>query len=169
LSRPLPRPGEAALRDGLWKGGLRLTIKGTTDPPDFEVALEYAGEDSLRAFLTLLRPLYLHDEPSGFEQMRLMTRRHADAKGTPDSQKVIAANGLPRQALRQVLTESDSMVILEQTNQGDRTVRPGEVFEDFLHGRYFHLDDSKAERLRLLWTEIFKVLCVRLRRPLVLS
>jgi hypothetical protein len=114
----------------------------------------YAGEDSLRAFLTLLRPLYLHDELSGFEQVRLLARRHAEAKRTADSKKVIEAIDSHGRGLRRVKRDSSGIDIIEQDDQGERKVRPGEVFEDFLYGRYFHLDDAKVERLRLLWAEV---------------
>jgi hypothetical protein len=37
--------------------------------------LTYVGEDSLRGFLTLFRPFYMH-ESSSFRNMRTMIRRH---------------------------------------------------------------------------------------------
>jgi hypothetical protein len=137
-----------------WKAPLSLNIQGGIDPGFFGTKLEYAGEDSLRAFLTLLRPLYMHDEAIGFNRIRNTTRLRALAKGTTDAQKAVEAIDSHSRMRREVLKSSELVAILEHEDGVDREVKPEEVFEDFLYGRYFHVKPEFAARLKLIWPEL---------------
>jgi len=125
-----------------------INLKGQTAPGRMQTDLAYVGEDLLRAFLTYFRPLYLN-ELGGFRRTRAMLRRHALAKGTPDSERVrIVLDNIGR-AENEARKHGMPFTIREvDPDAAGIDIRAEEIVDAFIYGRYFKLDPDKAAKLR---------------------
>ena len=107
----------------------------------------------LKQALMELRPLYLQDEPAGFQQCQAMVKRHAHDVGTDEGSEAIRhiknhtrrldsiLNGPMPIQFRELLLGPGHEVL------GDEQVKPRRIFEDFMNGIYFHEDEERRARI----------------------
>jgi hypothetical protein len=136
---------------GYWKWGKKVQLKipgkrGEPSPPN----LNYPGEDLLRSLLVVLRPFYLHREKASFKRVHNMLARHARARGGDVAQKALAELRSYREGEKRVFSQSMFRMQVqssdERGNTETRTITPGQIFEDYLNGTYFHREEERLQR-----------------------
>lgn len=116
------------------------TVSGVTD-------------EALERALFILRPLWLSEEAAGFSRVQALVKRHAHLKGTAEGKVAIEHMKTHTRALDSALKNPDLLSLREQ--RVDQTgaivstedVAPRRIFEDFLHGHYFHEDQERIDRI----------------------
>lgn len=123
----------------------------------------------LKQALMELRPLYLQDEPAGFQQCQAIVKRHARDVGTNEGSEAIEQiknhtrfldsilNGPMPIQLRELMLGPGREVL------SDEQVKPRRIFEDFMNGIYFHEDEERRARIgEWLHTELQRFVFVNM-------
>lgn len=102
--------------------------------------LVYPGEEAVRSFLSVLRHLYLQNEPTNFHRL---LRLVLDKAATNEARELVKGYG---RFVRDALKRSS---ISLNVGTGDQTipVPPERILDDWLNGYYWHSDDDKRRRL----------------------
>jgi len=132
-----------------WENKLQVTFqgnRGTNEPP----TLNYPGEDLLRSLLVVLRPFYLKREAASFRRVRNMLAGHARARGGDVAEEALAELRAYKEGEKAVFSRSVFGMHVEASdeegNTEGRTITPGEIFEDYLNGTYFHREEERRQR-----------------------
>jgi hypothetical protein len=110
----------------------------------------YPGEDLLRSLLMLLRPFCLSREKANFHRIRSMLARHAMMRGGDVAKDVLVELRAYKKGERAVFSESPFVIQTKSCDEGGNTktgtLTPGDIFEDYLNGTYFHCDEERRQR-----------------------
>lgn len=121
--------------------GVTLGWQGAGHP--LTTALDYAGEEAVRAVVPVFRQLYAHNEPTSMVTLFNLLAEHVRARGGPLEDEALAALKEFRVAQRQVLRgEGGPALILN-----DRRLTPEVLIDLFLHGHYLHKGNEKSDQL----------------------
>lgn len=129
-----------------------LTLTGEVGK-ETTATLTGVTDQALKQALMELRPLWLQEEPAGFQQSQALVKRHAYEKATDAGREAIEhvknhtryldsiLNGPTAIQLREIRVAQNGQVLNEEE------VTPRRIFEDFLNGIYFHEDEERLARI----------------------